>query len=118
VTTISTMTSPTQRVVVVAPRGALTVVDCHALRTALRAATDEPMLLVVDMLDVPTLDEAVVEVLVGASARCQASGVKFVVANANDQPWAALTRARVAGVLRLHRRGAEPLSDIFALLEA
>ena len=112
------MTSPTERVVVVAPRGELAVADGPALRHALRSATGGPALLVVDLLDVPAVDDAIVEVLVGASVRCQVHGVRFVVANANDQPWTALTRARVAGVLRLHRRGAEPLSDIFALLEA
>lgn len=132
-TLISTMTSPTGRVVVVAPRGDLSLGDCPALRDALRAALPSPpsssvaeslpdgqdglTLLVIDLLDVHVLDAAVVEVLVGASARCAAHGVRFVVANANEQPWQALTRARVAGVLRLHRRGAEPLADLLAVLE-
>ena len=132
-TLISTMTSPTGRVAVVAPRGDLSVGDLPALRDALRTALPSPpsssvaeqlpdgrqglTLLVIDLLDVHVLDEPVVEVLVGASARCQAHGVRFVVANANEQPWQALTRARVAGVLRLHRRGAEPLADLLAVLE-
>lgn len=132
-TPITTMTSPTGRVVVVAPRGQLTLDDCPSLRDALRAALPSPpstsvaemlpdgrqgaALLVVDLLDVEHLDACVVEVLVGASTRCAAHGVRFVVANANEQPWQALTRARVAGVLRLHRRGAEPLADLLAVLE-
>jgi anti-anti-sigma factor len=117
VTAISTMTSPTHRVVVVAPHGELAVADGPALREALRAATGGPALVVVDLLDVPSVDDAIVEVLVGASARCGVDGIRFVVANANDQPWIALTRARVAGVVRTHRRGAAPLADLLQLLE-
>jgi anti-anti-sigma factor len=117
VTSISTMTSPTRRVVVLAPHGDLTVADASGLRQAFAAATSDAALIVVDLLDVPSMDEAVVEVMVGAGARCEAKGVRFVVANADDQPWTALTRARVAGVLRLHRRGAEPLAELLQLLE-
>ena len=116
-TVISTMTSPTRRVVVLAPRGTLAVGDCAELRDALRGATQEAGLLVVDLLDVPEIDDAAVEVLVGASARCMANGMRFVVANAGPQPWLALTRARVAGVLRLHQRGTEPLAELLQLLE-
>ena len=116
-TSISTMTSPTGRVVVLAPHGDLSVVHCHALREALRAATEHAALLVIDLLDVPTVDDAVVEVLVGASARCRVRDIRFVVANADQQPWTVLTRARVAGVLRLHRRGAEPLAELLQVLD-
>ena len=116
-TSISTMISPTRRVVVLAPQGDLSVSDAPALRQALATAASEAALLVIDLLDVPSLDEAVVEVMVGASARCAATGVRFVIANADAQPWTALTRARLAGVLRLHRRGAEPLAELLQLLE-
>jgi anti-anti-sigma factor len=117
VTLISTMTSPTHRVVVVAPHGDLAVADVPSVREALRATTGRPALLVVDLIDVPTVDDAIVEVLVGASVRCAEQGIRFVVANANDQPWVALTRARVAGVVRTHRRGAAPLADVLQLPE-
>ena len=116
-TSISTMISPTRRVVVLAPQGDLSVSDAPGLRQAFAAATAEAALVVVDLLDVATLDEAIVEVMVGASARCSAAGVRFVIANADAQPWTALTRARLAGVLRLHRRGAEPLAELLQLLE-
>ena len=116
-TPISSMTSPTRRVVVLAPRGALRTEDTSALRQALRSAAEDVKLLVVDLLDVPEIDPAVVEVLVGAAARCAVQGVRFVVANADRQPWTELTRARVAGVLKLHRRGAEPLAELLQLLE-
>ena len=116
-TVISTMISPTRRVIVLAPRGALGIDDCAGLRNALRAATQEAGLVVVDLLDVPEMDDSAVEVLVGASARCMADGLRFVVANAGPQPWLALTRARVAGVLKLHRRGSEPLAELLQLLE-
>ena len=117
VTSISTMISPTRRVVVLAPHGDQTVSDAPELRQAFAAASADSALLVVDLLDVPSLDDAVVEVMVGAAARCEAKGVRFVVANADAQPWTALTRARLAGVLRLHRRGAEPLAELLQLLE-
>jgi anti-anti-sigma regulatory factor len=117
VTSISTMTSPTRRVVVLAPHGDLSVSDAAGLRQAFAAATSDAALVVVDLLDVPSLDDAIVEVMVGAGARCDAKGVRFVVANADEQPWIALTRARMAGVLRLHRRGGEPLAELLQLLE-
>ena len=117
-TRISTTTTPTHRVVVVAPHGDLTAADGPTLRRLLREATAEATLLVVDLLEVHTLDDAVVQVLVGASAMCATSGVQLVVANADSQPWTELTRARVAGVLRLHRRGAAPLTELLHLLEA
>ena len=116
-TTISTMTSPSGRVNVVAPRGPLGPQDATALRRSLRAAMPEGGLLVVDLLDVEVLDDVVVEVLVGASARCTEAGVRFVIANADADAWRALTTARVAGVLRAHRRGTPPLSDLVQLLE-
>lgn len=116
-TSLSTMISPTRRVVVLAPQGDLSLADAPSLREAFAAATADAALVVFDLLDVPSLDEAVVEVMVGASARCSAKGVRFVIANADAQPWKALTRARLAGVLRLHRRGAEPLSELLQLLE-
>jgi anti-anti-sigma factor len=116
-TSISSMTSPTRSVVVLAPHGDLDVTDCAALRTALREAAGGVRLIVLDLLDVSEMEAAVVEVLVGAAARCAASGVRFVVANADRQPWTVLTQARVSGVLRLHRRGAEPLSELLQLLE-
>lgn len=114
--TIPSMTSPTGRVLVVAPRGDLTVRDCCELRRALRT-TDGVDLLVVDLLDVVELDEAITEVLVGTAARCRATQTRFVIANAGPGPWAALTRARVAGVLKLHQRGTTPLSELLQLLE-
>ncbi len=117
-TTISSMASPTGRVLVVAPHGALAVADCHDLREALRVSSGEPVdLLVVDLLDVDDLDESIVEVLVGAAARARAAGVRFIVANAGIAPWTALTKARLAGVLKLHRRGTTPLSELLQLLE-
>ena len=116
-TTIPSMTSPTGRVLVVAPRGDLTVQDCAELRRALRSAGDGIDLLVVDLLDVEDLDDAVVDVLVGAAARCRATQTRFVVANAGSNPWIVLTRARLAGVLKLHRRGSTPLSELLQLLE-
>ena len=116
-TTISSMTSPTGRVLVVAPHGGLTVDECAELRSALRLTGDPLDLMVVDLLDVNALDEAVVEVLVGAAARARAAGVRFIVANADNEPWAALTKARLAGVLKLHRRGTTPLSELLQLLE-
>jgi anti-anti-sigma regulatory factor len=117
-TTIATMTSPSRRVAVLAPIGPLGLDDCSALRAALReAAEDGARLVVLDLLDVTGLQPPVVEVLVGAAARCRALGARFVVANADRQPWTALTHARLAGVLRLHRRGAEPLADLLQLLE-
>jgi anti-anti-sigma factor len=114
---ISTMTSPTGRVVVLAPHGDLTVADCRALREQLRGVATAVGLIVVDLRDVDEIDDAIVEVLVGAAARCDARGTRFVIANAGSQPWIALTRARLAGVLRLHRRGAEPLSELLQVLE-
>ena len=117
-TSISTTTTPTHRVLVVAPHGDLTADDCPALRAALREATAEATLVVVDLLEVRTLDDAVVQVLVGASARCGAQGVQLVVANADAQPWTALTLARVAGVVRLHRRGTPPLAELLHLIES
>ena len=39
------------------------------------------------------------------------------VANADADPWASLTKARLAGVLKLHRRGTTPLSELLQLLE-
>jgi len=117
VTTINSMASPTGRVLVVAPRGDLAVGDCAELRQALRAPADGVDLLVVDLLDVDDLDEAVVEVLVGTAARCRAAGTRFIVANAGPDPWMALTKARLAGVLKLHRRGTTPLSELLQLLE-
>lgn len=116
-TTIATMTSPSGRVRVVAPRGPLGPQDATPLRHALRAAMPEKGLLVVDLLDVEVLDDAVVEVLVGASARCSEAGVKIVIANADADAWLSLTTARVAGVLRAHRRGTPPLADLVQLLE-
>jgi anti-anti-sigma regulatory factor len=104
-------------VAMVTPHGPLGVDDCSALRAALRTAIDGVTLLVVDLLDVPEIDDAVVEVLVGAAGRCAAGDLGFVVANAAAQPWRALTAARVAGVLRLHRRTAPPLSELLDLLE-
>jgi anti-anti-sigma regulatory factor len=91
--------------------------DCAELREVLRSTIDGVTLLVVDLLAVPEIDDAVVEVLVGAAARCAAADLGFVVANAAGQPWRALTEARVAGVLRLHRRVAPPLSELLDLLE-
>ena len=111
------MTSPTRRVAVVAPHGDLGVDDCAALRLALRTATDSAELLVVDLLDATVTEEAPVEVLVGAGARCAARGVRFVVANACTPTWTVLTRARVNGVLRVHRRGTPPLSDLIQLIK-
>ena len=116
-TTISTMTSPSRRVTVLAPLGELGVDDCAALRRALREAGADARLVVVDLLDVTYVDAAVVEVLVGAATRSQARGVRFVVANADRQPWAALTEAKLVPALRLHRRGDRPLSDLLQLLE-
>lgn len=116
-TMISTVTSPSGRVNVVAPRGPLGAEDAASLRHALRGAMPDDGLLVVDLLDVEVLDDAAVEALVGASARCSEAGVRFVVANAGADAWLALTTARVAGVLRAHRRGTPPLSDLVQLLE-
>jgi anti-anti-sigma regulatory factor len=116
-TTISSMASPTGRVLVVAPHGSLTVDDCASLRDALRVTTGELDLLVVDLLDVEEIDDAVVEVLVGAAARCRTAGVRFIVANADTDPWTSLTKARLAGVLKMHRRGSTPLSELLQLLE-
>jgi anti-anti-sigma regulatory factor len=116
-TTISTMTSPSRRVTVLAPQGDLGVDDCSPLRHALREAGSDARLVVVDLLDVTSLDPAVVEVLVGAATRSEALGVRFVVANADRQPWAALTKAKLVPALRLHRRGDRPLSDLLQLLE-
>ena len=116
-TTISTTTSPSRRVVVLAPNGPLGPDDAAPLRQALRDATPEAGLVVVDLLDAPSVDDAVVEVLVGGSVRCAQAGVRFVVANADSDAWVALTTARVAGVLRAHRRGTPPLSDLVQLLE-
>jgi hypothetical protein len=39
-----------------------------------------------------------------------------MVANAQDQPWLALTRARVVGVLRTHRRFTPPLAELLQVL--
>jgi anti-anti-sigma factor len=111
-----TTTTPTGHVTVVAPADDLTIEDCAALRAALRAAAEGPELLVVDLLDVPSIDAAVVEVLVGAAARCTAAGLRLVVANAGAQPWLALVRAHVPGVVRAHRRTAPPLSELAGLL--
>ena len=116
-TTISSMASPTGRVLVVAPHGELGIEDCHELRCALRVCDDVVELLVVDLLDVGELDEAIVEVLVGSAARCQAAGARLIVANAGPGPWGSLTKARMAGVLKLHRRGTTPLSELLQLLE-
>ena len=116
-TTIHSMASPTGRVLVVAPRGELTFRDCAELRQVLRVPADGVDLLVVDLLDVDDVDEAVVEVLVGTAARCRAGGTRFIVANAGSDPWIALTKARLAGVLTLHRRGTTPLSELLQLLE-
>ena len=115
-TTISTMTSPSGRVNVVAPRGPLGAEDATALRHSLRAAMLADGLLVVDLLEVEVLDDAAVEVLVGASARCTEAGVRLLIANADADAWLALTAARVAGVLRAHRRGTPPLADLVQLL--
>jgi anti-anti-sigma factor len=116
-TALRTATSATGRVAVVAPAGDLGVDDCAGLREALRAAAAGAGLLVVDLLDVPSMEAAVVEVLVGASARCADQGVVMVVANAAAQPWKALTSAHVAGVLRAHRRSAPPLSELLELMQ-
>jgi anti-anti-sigma regulatory factor len=116
-TTIPSMASPTGRVVGVGPRGELTVDDAPALRTALRVPGDQLELLVVDLLEVESIDEAIVEVLVGASARSRVAGRQFIVANAGTEPWASLTKARMAGVLKLHRRGTTPLSELLQVLE-
>ncbi len=116
-TTISSMASPTGRVLVVAPHGDLSIADCPDLRNALRVTGDPVDLLVVDLLDVGELDEAIVEVLVGSAARCRAAGVRLIVANAGTGPWGELTKARLAGVLKLHRRGTTPLSELLQLLE-
>ena len=117
-TRISTTTTPTHRVLVVAPHGDLTADDCVALRAALREATGEATLVVVDLLEVHALDDAVVQVLVGASARCRTAGIDLVVANADAQPWTALTLARLAGVVRSHRRGTPPLAELLHLVES
>ena len=116
-TTISSMASPTGRVLVVAPHGDLSVDSCADLRTALRITGDPIDLVVVDLLDVEAVDEAIVEVLVGAAARARGAGARLIVANADNGPWAALTKARLAGVLKLHRRGTTPLSELLQLLE-
>ncbi len=116
-TTVPSMASPTGRVLVVAPCGDLTIKDAAALRAALRPPGPQVELLVLDLLDVEEVDDAVVEVLVGASARCRATGVSFIVANAGADPWTSLTKARMAGVLKMHRRGTTPLSELLQLLE-
>jgi anti-anti-sigma regulatory factor len=106
----------TDRVVVVAPHGALTGDQAPALRRALRGACGDRRLLVLDLIDVPAIDDAVIEVIVGAAARCAAAGTGLVAANAQDQPWLALTRARAAGVVRAHRRSARPLAELLQVL--
>jgi anti-anti-sigma factor len=116
-TSIATMTSPSGRVAVLAPRGGLAVDDCPRLRTALRDVGESMRLVVLDLLDVETMDDAVVAVLVGAAARSAARGGAFVVANAQRQPWAVLTQARAGEALRLHRRGTQPLAELLQLLE-
>lgn len=116
-TSIATMTSPNRHVVVLAPRGELGLEQGPPLRAALRGAADGARLVVLDLLDVSGVQPPVVEVLVGAAASCAARGVQFVVANADRQPWTALTQARLADVLRVHRRGAEPLAELLQLLE-
>ena len=117
-TALRTATSTTGRVRVIAPSGPQGEDQCSELRAALRAAADGAGLLVVDLLDVPTLDDAVVAVLVGATAHCATLGVRLVVANADAQPWVALTQAHVAGVVRAHRRMAPPLSELLELITA
>jgi len=116
-TSISSLASRTGRVLVVAAAGDLAAADAPALRAALRTAAEGVDLVVVDLLEVDEMDAAVVEVLVGADARFRAAGVDFIVANAGTAPWAALTRARLAGVLKMHRRGTTPLSELLQVLE-
>ena len=103
-------------VTLVAPTGDLGVEDCRSLREALRSAADEPGLLVVDLFNVTSIGDAVVQVLVGATARCAANGGRLVVANAGAQPWSALTRVHVAGAIRAHRRATPPLAELLELL--
>ena len=111
-----TVAARTGRVAVVAPEGHLTEHTCASLRAELREASAGVRLLVVDLLAVPTIDDAIVQVLVGAAARCDAAGASMLVANADRQPWTVLTRARLSA-LRLHRRKPQPLSDLLHLLE-
>ena len=108
--------SATGHVAVVAPSGDLAGEDWHRLEQALREAADGPELLVVDLLDVASVDAAVVGVLVRASARCASAGARLLVANAAAQPWLALTRAHVAGVVKAHRRTGPPLAELLELL--
>ena len=101
----------------VAPRGELGEQDCAELRERLlRATAPGRRLLVVDLLDVPTVDPCVVTVLVEAGAACTDRGVRLIVANARRQPWMLLTQARLPGVVRLHREAPEPLADLLDLL--
>ena len=109
--------SQPRHVCVVAPDGALGAEDVDRLDADLRAAAGTSRLLVVDLIAVPSVDEAVVDLLVETAAGCKAAGTPMVVANAPRQPWKALTEAGLPGVLRLHRRTPQPLSDLVALLE-
>ena len=114
---LRTTTSPTGHVAVVAPGAGLGADDCAPLRDALRcSASGGAGLVILDLLDVPTMDACVVDVLVDETVRCAASGVRLVIANAAAQPWLALTRAHVADVVRAHRRAQPPLAELLELL--
>ena len=114
---LRTTTSATGHVAVVAPDASLGADHCAPLREALRAAASGGAgLVILDLLDVPTMDDCVVELLVDETVRCGASGVRVVIANAAAQPWLALTRAHVAGVVRAHRRAQPPLAELLELL--
>jgi anti-anti-sigma regulatory factor len=104
------------RIAVIAPVGGLCGPQAPAVRALLRGAGGYQRLVVLDLINVPLIDDALVDVVVGGAARCAAAGTSFVVANAQDQPWEVLRRARLAGVVRVHRRSDQPPPELVQML--